>query len=213
MTRYAFRSTKMVRNVRCSLRSRLPMPNGVQARGLARLPVEWCKVAIILATCVVPVDSKSVQVTACRLRQSEAGVGRMDGVVEIQRLALLDWAGNTLDGLVEHARDGHRATHIILLEVDRLGFHTEHLSDQGTEGCHGATSLTAANLDQRLLLLWSGALIANEAHSNVAIGHAGPWSVSNDSEVKTIQCRVAVSPLIDMEHEREVAIASGLLAR
>src|SRR5713101_7429355 len=107
----------------------------------------------------------------------------MDSVVEIQRLVLLDCAGNTFDGLIERARYGYRATHTLLLEVDRLGFHTEHLRDEGTEGCHGAAALTTANLDQRLLLFWSGALIADQADSDLAIGHAGPWSVSHDSEV------------------------------
>ena len=109
------------------------------------LPVERREVSVVVAAGVIPIQAEDVQVTVCRFRQREAGIGGMESVVNVQRLTRFGSAGDAFNGLVEHARDGDRAFHAVLLKANRFELDPEHLGHKRTEPRHRTACLTAAN--------------------------------------------------------------------
>src|SRR5437870_4037740 len=69
-------------------------------------PAKGGEMGVGVAADVVPVEAEGMEVGVLRLGESEAGVRRVAGVVDDQRLAFFHGARQALDGLVHFA--GHR---------------------------------------------------------------------------------------------------------
>src|SRR4051812_31974379 len=94
----------------------VPVPLGW--RCLRSLPREWGEVAVVLAAGVVPVKAKGMQMTAHRLREAEAGVHGVHGVIDSQRFSGVHRAGDAFNRLVKHSGNRYRTAQRLFLKLD-----------------------------------------------------------------------------------------------
>src|SRR4029453_8364950 len=141
-----------------------------------------------------------MQMAAPRFRQCEAGIGRMEGVVDVERLVRVGGAGDALHNLVEHARNDDRTCHPLFLETDRLRLDAEEGADERRQACHRAARLTAPNRDERRSVLGCRALVGDEGYLPVTLVHP-LRGVSYDDETEIVEGQRPMLAAIHMEDE------------
>lgn len=166
---------------------------------------------IVRAACVIPVQSKDVHVAIFRFCQRYASIGRVQSVIEVKSLALMDRAWDAFYGLFEHAWNGYGCRHIALLELNWFAFCTQERAHQRAEGSHRAATLPAGDCNQSLLLVRIGTVICNDTDRPVARTHR-PGCVGDYGKVQPIQVNLAISPLVDVKRHSDGATAFGGLA-
>src|SRR5213593_462328 len=135
----------------------------------------------------------------------------MHRVVDIQRFTGIGKTRHTLAGLFEHARDGHRSPHAILVIRNGSGFDAEQLPDHTGENCRRAAGLATCNCGDRLFLVRRCAVVYDQPHRPIAFAH-DIGSVTDDGETQAVQFYAVGISLIDVEHHREIAPRLGWLS-
>src|SRR5205085_6442202 len=90
-----------------------------------RAPVEWSEVAIVVPARVIPIEAECVEMTRRRFRERQTWIGRMQRIVDVQRLRRIRDARHSLTTLFEHFRNRYRTPESVFLELNGSRFYTQ----------------------------------------------------------------------------------------
>src|SRR5438477_1312434 len=89
---------------------------------LIRAPVEWSEVAIVVPARVIPIEAECVEMTRRRFRERQTWIGRMQSIVDVQRLRRIRDARHSLTTLFEHFRNRYRTQESVFLDLNGSRF-------------------------------------------------------------------------------------------
>src|SRR6185437_9626219 len=135
--------------------------------------------------------------------QRQPAVGRMSGIVDVERLARAIARRHALDLEAQHARDVGDASQAVGGEIDRLVLDAAKVLHQVVaDYLRRAAGLAAHDLGQGAALRVARAFVDDAAEHPAAVGHdaAGP---DDEGELQAVEGNAAMAAAIDaVDHER-----------